>query len=51
MQMTRYNVIDSGQVQLAALDLNFSYHNKKFVDYQLLSLLNEIENQRRKIIF
>jgi hypothetical protein len=51
MQMTGYNAIDSGQGQLAALDLNFGCHNKKSTDYELLSLLNEIANQRRKIIF
>jgi hypothetical protein len=46
--MTGYN---SGQGQLAALDLNFACHNKKFIDYQLLNLSKETANQRRKIMF
>jgi len=51
MQKEGYNVIGSGLGQLAALDLNFRCHNKEYIEYQLLSLLNEIADQRRKIMF
>lgn len=48
MQMAGYNASDSGQGQLEALDLNFGCQNKGFIDYQLLSLLNKIADQRGK---
>jgi hypothetical protein len=50
MQEVGYNATDSGQGQLVALDLNFGCYNKEFFEYQLLSLSNEIANERRKIM-
>jgi hypothetical protein len=51
MQKEEYNATGSGHGQLAAIDLNFRCHNKEYIEYHLLSLLNEIADQRRKILF